>query len=95
MRSIAVSYDRSRANEETRLVRCPSFNVDYLRVEGSLRLSVSPFHFHCLTVLSGSGSLEHAHGELPIRGGETVLVPKPVGSYTVKTRSAEILKTFL
>jgi mannose-6-phosphate isomerase len=95
MRSLSISYDRSRANEEIRLIRCPSFNIDYLRLEGDFRLAVSPSHFHCLSVLSGTGSLEHANGELPMRQGETVLVPRPVGDYTVKTRAAEILKTFL
>jgi mannose-6-phosphate isomerase len=95
MRSISISYDRSRTNEETRLIRCPSFNIDYLRLEGDVRLAVPPFHFHCLSVLSGTGSLEHARGELPMRQGETVLVPRSVGVYTAKTRSAEILKAFL
>jgi mannose-6-phosphate isomerase len=95
MRSISISYDRSEASETTRLIRCPHFNVDYLRLKGDFRLSVSPFHFHCLSVLSGTGSLDYGRGELPIRRGETVLVPRPVEDYTVKTRAAEILKTFL
>ena len=95
MRSISISYDRSRVNEETRLISCPYFNIDYFRLEGPFRLSIAPFHFHCLSVLSGTGLLEYAHGELPIVQGETVLLPRPIGCYTLKTNAAEILKTFL
>jgi mannose-6-phosphate isomerase len=110
MRSISISYERARINEEARLVRCPYFNIDYLRLEADFRFTLAHSHFHCLNVLSGRGSVVYEKGshrggqsrgavpsseELPIGRGETILVPRPVGSYTVKTTGMEILKTFL
>ncbi|WP_077598092.1 mannose-6-phosphate isomerase, class I [Olsenella urininfantis] len=60
----------SEVDGRTRLVSCPYYTVDRLRVDGHMTLE-SPQTFWCVSVVSGSGRV----GERPLSRGEHFVVP--------------------
>jgi mannose-6-phosphate isomerase len=95
MKDIFIKFDRKKMNTVHPLVRCRYFNFDYVHYSRDFDLSIEDDHFHALNIINGEGTLISSGGELGLRKGESVLVPRPVQNYSVQTRSIELLKTFL
>jgi len=95
MKDLVIDYDKESMNIAVNLIRCKYFNIDYLHYIREFDLTVEGHHFHTLNVLSGSGEIVYNYGKIPIRQGETVLVPQPVQRYTIKTHEIEMIKVFL
>ena len=95
MSGIVVRYDRAEEDVTQPLVRGHYFNIDRLHYRRNLELSLEGCHFQALNIIAGRGVIVHEHGELPFRMGDTILVPRTVERSVIRTRSVEILKTFL
>jgi mannose-6-phosphate isomerase len=95
MKGLVIDYDKENINRAVNLIRCKYFNIDYLHYVRELDLAVEEHHFHILNILSGGGEIIYNAGKIPIRQGETVLVPQPVQRYTIKTQEIEMIKVFL
>ena len=95
LEGIRVSYDLSAADVEVPLVRGPYFNIDRLVLTKNFPLDLVGCRFHALSILGGSGAIEHEGGAEHVRRGETVLIPGALGSYRIVTGGIELLKTFL
>ncbi len=95
MSDIVVRYDRAEEDVTQPLARGHYFNIDRLRYRRDLELSLEGCHFQALNIIAGKGIIVHEHGELPFRMGDTILVPRTVERFTIRTDGVEILKTFL
>jgi len=95
IRELVIHYDKTKTNLTHNLVRCRYFNIDLLKYQKDVNLTLEDTHFHTLNILNGRGIIKYKDGEIPVKRGETILVPRTVKNYTIKTDSIEILKTFL
>ena len=95
MAGILIPYDKQDLNRTHELVRGPYFNIDLLSSTCGVSLSLGPSHFNTINVLEGECDLLWSGGSLPLSRGETVLIPRPVGEYTIKTSSVTAIRSFL
>jgi mannose-6-phosphate isomerase len=67
----------------TRLAACEAFVIDRFDLDGSATMSLSPGEMAVWMVLRGSGSLSGPGYDVPVRGGNTVLLPAalPAGAF--------------
>jgi len=70
------------------LVRCRHFRTDEIEVLGRWESACAGDRFRLLSVARGEGGLEYDGGRkaLPLRAGDTVLLPAALGSYAVRAR---------
>jgi hypothetical protein len=64
-------------------------------LEKDLAMAIDGCHFHALNILLETGVLGTRGSEYPFQMGDTMLVPRPVETYTVATSGCKILNTFL
>jgi mannose-6-phosphate isomerase len=95
MAGILIPYDKHALNHTHELVRGPYFNIDLLSSTRGVSLSIGPSHFNTINVLEGECDLLWSGGSLSLSRGETVLIPRPVGEYTIKTSSVTAIRSFL
>jgi mannose-6-phosphate isomerase len=65
------------------LVACPYFALERFTIAETLERAVDPGSFEILTVLHAAATLRWAGGELPLKRGESVLLPSSLGAYTL------------
>jgi len=95
MGELAIPYNKSTVNHTHALVREKFFNIDLLKYRIDADCSFHEEHFHTLNILDGNGTISWKDGDLPCQKGESILVPRAAGSYTIYTAGIEILKSFL
>ena len=95
LEELMICYDKQGVNRTQQLLRNRYFNVDHLYYRTEFCLEFRQEHFHALNVLSGEGVIIHDKGTLPVERGETVLIPRTVKRYRVKTGEIRVLRTFL
>ncbi len=96
IKSLLINYDKDAVNTIQKLVRSKFFNIDYIRYNTSFDLHMEKgVHFHTLNIIDGDGEIDYGDGVLDITMGDTILIPRPVKEYKIKTENILILKTFL
>lgn len=65
------------------IVECGHFKVDRLLVDGAMPLSFSESSFTVIMCLEGNVILEYESGSMPLKAGETVLLPAVLTSLIV------------
>jgi mannose-6-phosphate isomerase len=72
-----------------RLVRCPYFALDRLRLDGGAAVAVgSPDRFTILIGLGGAAMVRHGPDATPLGYGQTLLLPAALGACTVEPQGA-------
>ena len=66
------------------IAECEHFKVDRLLLDGEMRLSYSEESFTVIMCLEGAASVEFEGGSMPVRGGETILLPAALTCVTLK-----------
>ena len=66
------------------IAECSHFKVDRLLLDGEMSLAYDDTSFTVVMCLEGAASLEYEGGEMPLKGGETVLVPAGLTSFKLK-----------
>jgi mannose-6-phosphate isomerase len=95
MEEIVITYDKSAVNQIHRLVRGHYFNIDLLSTARNPMFSMEGAHFNTLNILAGEGALNWSGGSVSFRRGETILIPRPVGKYSLTTESVTALRASL
>ncbi len=95
MKQLAIPYDKSEKNSVHTFVRSKFFNIDLLNYTQDFDTEFHNEHFHTLNIVSGTGSILWKGGEFGFHTGETLLVPRTVHKYTIRTKESEVLRTFL
>jgi mannose-6-phosphate isomerase len=91
---VFVSDSRS-VNRTQLLLQNSHFNIEHLNYQREFSLAFRKEHFHALIVITGSGEINHTSGTTPVRKGETILIPRSIGSYRIQTKGMRALKAFL
>jgi mannose-6-phosphate isomerase len=78
---------------KTTLAQNAHFQVDCLQIKDVVNETTNGERFYIYTVLAGSGNIAWAQGKLPIKRGETVLIPAALGQYQL-SGSLRTLKSF-
>lgn len=73
---------------------CDYFALERLKIHGSLTEKTDGSRFYTYTALEGEGSIQYENGELPIRPGDSFLVPACLGQYHIKG-TCTFLKTYV
>jgi mannose-6-phosphate isomerase len=95
MEGILLPYDKSAVNQTHELIRGSYFNVDLLSYTHDVTLSVANSHFNTLNILEGECALAWSGGSLSLSRGDSVLVPRPVGKYSLETGGMTAIRSFL
>jgi len=95
LEELVIRYDKQSLNYTQRLLRSRYFNVDLFNYRTEFGLEFNGEHFHTFSILAGDGELIYEKGTLPVERGETVLVPRTIKRYKVKTGGVKALRTFL
>ncbi|MFW6138863.1 MAG: type I phosphomannose isomerase catalytic subunit [Spirochaetota bacterium] len=109
MKKLVIPYDKSKQNVVHSLIREKYFNIDLIKYSKALDMCLEDCHFHTLNILNGEGIIGCPGGELGFQKGDSLLIPRPVGEYTIlpgaqkeiadkqklKGQGVEILQTFL
>ena len=95
MAGILIPYDKEALNHTHELVLGSCFNIDLLTYTTDVTLSLGPSHFNTISVLEGECDLLWSGGSRSLSRGETILIPRPVGEYTVKASSVTAIRSFL
>jgi len=64
-------------------------------LEKDFALALDGCYFHALNILQGARVLSTSRGEHPFQMGDTILVARPVETYTIVTSGCEMLNSFL
>lgn len=76
------------------LVADPHFCIQRVTIEKEAGFTADGRSFHALVAISGLGELEWDGGSLPVKAGESVLVPASLGDYRIRGRIT-MLKSFI
>jgi mannose-6-phosphate isomerase len=95
MAGILIPYDKEAVNHRHELVRGPYFNIDLLNYTTDVTLSIGTSHFNTINVLEGECDLLWSGGSLSLSRGESVLIPRPVSEYSLRTSSMTAIRSFL
>lgn len=95
MEGILIPYNKSAVNQIHELVRGSYFNIDLLSSRHDVTLSLGTSHFNTLNIAEGECALVWSGGSLSLSRGDTVLVPRPVGEYTIETGGITAIRAFL
>ena len=95
MSGIFIPYDKSLTNHTHELVRGSFFNIDLLTYQSDVRLEQGNSHFNTINLVEGMCDLLWPGGSLSLARGDTVLIPRPVDEYTLKTDNMKAVRSFL
>jgi len=71
------------------------FSVELYKLNGgSIREEADGSKFYAYIVCKGAGSIVYSGGEIPIKMGETILIPANMGKYEIKG-TLEAIKTYV
>lgn len=68
----------------THIIADPHFFVDIIQISGEAGFDTNKASFHALLFTEGSGVIEYPGGTLPIKAGESVLIPAALTRYLIK-----------
>ncbi len=69
--------------ERTLLIACRSFALERWTLDNTHTAATNPGSFEILTLIEGSGTLQWADSSLPLRRGDSVVLPAALGNYTL------------
>ena len=95
MSGILIPYDKTLTNYTHELVRGSFFNIDLLTYRHDITLVQGNSHFNTINLLEGECDLFWSGGSISLSRGDTVLIPRPVDEYTLKTHSMKAVRSFL
>jgi len=95
LEKLVFESDSRSVNRTQLLLKNRNFNVEHLNYQREFTLNFGKEHFHALIMIAGSGEIIHTSGPTPVCMGETVLIPRPIGSYRIQTKGMRALKAFL
>jgi mannose-6-phosphate isomerase len=95
MSGILIPYDKKTTNRTHELVRGSFFNIDLLHYRHDVILYQDHAHFNTINLIEGECDLTWSGGSLSLRRGDTVLIPRPVEEFTLKTDNIKALRSFL
>ncbi|MGI6704873.1 MAG: type I phosphomannose isomerase catalytic subunit [Clostridia bacterium] len=81
-------------HERVIYIVCDYFALERLKIHGSLTEKTDGSRFYTYTALEGEGSIQYEDGELPIRPGDSFLLPACLGQYHI-TGECTLLKTYV
>lgn len=76
------------------LVADPHFCIQRLTLEDGAEFTTDGRSFHALFFISGHGELAWADGTLPVKSGDSILIPASLERYSIKGRLS-MLKSFM
>lgn len=90
-----VEYS-TEANTANPMVSCPYFITQYLKLDKDFNIDISQRDsFSIYICVDGNGTLSNENGSIPIRKGETVMVPAASKHIQIETLGIELLEVFL
>jgi len=95
MSEILIPYDKMAENHTHELVRSSFFNIDLMSYRHDVRIEQENSHFNTINLVEGSCQLQWSGGTLHLSRGDTVLIPRPVDAYTLKTNNMKAVRSFL
>jgi mannose-6-phosphate isomerase len=95
MSEIVIPYDKKATNHTHALVRSSFFNIDLLAYNRTITLEQGESHFNTINLVEGSCELVWSEGSLSLLQGDTVLIPRPVSEFTLKTTDMKAVRSFL
>jgi mannose-6-phosphate isomerase len=76
------------------MVADPHFCVQILEIDGSAAFPTGGRSFHALIITSGGGEISWGGGTIPVKSGESILIPAGIGRYSING-SVTVLKSFI
>jgi mannose-6-phosphate isomerase len=100
LRKLIIPYDQTAGDQAQPMIRSRFFNIDILSCTGELATNFQDEHFHILNIVEGSGELGWSGGRETLTTGDSVLIPRSVGAYSVTAgpdegRTLKAVKSFL
>lgn len=90
-----VNYP-TEVNSPNPMVRCPYFITNYLRLDADYQADLSTRDsFSIYICVEGNGTLSNENGSVPLRKGETVMLPAATQQLHIETLGMELLEVFL
>ena len=90
-----VQYSQN-TNEVNKVVNCPYFITNLLPLTASYEKQLSQDDsFHIYMCVKGKGTIGDGTTELPIKQGETVLLPASCHKLEVKTKGMDLLEVYI
>ncbi len=89
------------SSERALLIACRSFTLERWRLDATYTAATNPGSFEILTLIGGAGTLRWADGSLPLRRGDSVVLPAALGGYALlpapssSTTGLEILRAYV
>lgn len=78
-----------------RLAQCPQFITEKLTVAGALAGDTGGTSFHALCAVAGEGAVSAGGQSVPLRRGESAMIPCAAGAYQIEGRGLDVLRAFV
>ncbi|MEI8306143.1 MAG: type I phosphomannose isomerase catalytic subunit [Chloroflexales bacterium] len=72
------------------LVACPYFALERLTLDSEYCMHTDPASLEIITLIDGVGHLEWREGTVPLRRGESIILPASLGAWSLVPRDAPI-----